>query len=121
MPKSQPSAAAILWSRRIEHFQQSGLSGAAFCKAQGFSQAAFYRWKQKLQSKIADHTADSTSPPPMKFLPVALFNDDYPRSPLLDHQVIRPTAQRPVAAMTLDLPGGISIRVELPVGERQTP
>jgi|694.fasta_scaffold50184_4 hypothetical protein len=121
MPKSQPSAAAILWSRRIEHFQQSGLSGAAFCKAQGFSLAAFYRWKQKLGSKMANHSADSTSPPPMKFLPVALFNDDYRRSPLLDHQVIRPTAQRPVAAMTIDLPGGISIRVELPVGERQTP
>jgi hypothetical protein len=57
----------------------------------------------------------------MKFLPVALFSDDYRRSPLLDHQVIRPTAERPVAAMTIDLPGGISILVELPVGERQTP
>jgi hypothetical protein len=57
----------------------------------------------------------------MKFLPVALFSDDYRRSPLLDHQVIRPAAERPVAAMTIDLPGGISILVELPVGERQTP
>jgi hypothetical protein len=29
----------------------------------------------------------------MKFLPVALFNDEYRRSPLLDHQVIRLTAE----------------------------
>jgi hypothetical protein len=117
MPTPQPSAASIRWSRRFERFHRSGLTVAAFCQAERVSQAAFYQWQRKLRSEIADSPNDSPSPPPVKFLPVSLVTDEPRRAPLLNDQAGRSAAEHRFAAMTIDLPGGISIRFELPVGE----
>lgn len=119
MPTTQPSAASIHWSRRLKRFQQSGLTVAAFCQAEGVSQATFYLWQRKLRSETTDQS-DRSPAPPVTFLPVALATSD-PRGTAPGDQVIGPAAEHRVAAMTIELPGGISIRVELPVGEVQAP
>ena len=116
MATPQPSAVSIRWSRRIKRFQRSGLTVAAFCQAEGVSQAAFYQWQRKLRSDTAGQPNDAISPQ-VKFLPVSLGTDDSRRAPLLNDQAGRPAAEHRFAAMTIDLPGGISIRFELPVGE----
>lgn len=41
---------AEFWERTVIEFQQSTLSGTAFCKQQGIAYASFCKWKQKLQS-----------------------------------------------------------------------
>lgn len=44
---------AEFWEKAVAEFQQSTLSGAAFCKQQGITYASFCKWKQKLQSSAA--------------------------------------------------------------------
>ena len=41
------------WQHLIEQFQESGQSGAAFCKSQAISYASFCQWKQTLLSAQA--------------------------------------------------------------------
>ena len=36
------------WAERLTRFQQSGMSVARFCQAEGISQSSFYQWKRKL-------------------------------------------------------------------------
>ena len=37
------------WKKTIAEFNQTALSGAAFCKQQGIAYASFCKWRQKLQ------------------------------------------------------------------------
>ena len=40
---------ADFWRATIAEFQQSTLSGSAFCKHKGIAYASFCKWRQKLQ------------------------------------------------------------------------
>jgi len=39
------------WHERLVRFESSGLTVAAFCRAEGVSQAGFYQWRKKLGSR----------------------------------------------------------------------
>lgn len=59
---------ALQWHQRIKRFAQSELTVADFCRLEGFSQAAFYRWRQKL--------ADDEARNPARFVPVEVQSGD---------------------------------------------
>jgi hypothetical protein len=40
---------AVFWEKTVAEFNQSALSGSAFCKQQGIAYASFCKWRQKLQ------------------------------------------------------------------------
>lgn len=44
---------AEFWEKAVTEFQQSTLSGVAFCKQQGITYASFCKWRQRLQSSAA--------------------------------------------------------------------
>lgn len=44
---------AEFWEKTVAEFYQSTLSGAAFCKQQGIAYASFCKWRNKLQSSVA--------------------------------------------------------------------
>jgi transposase-like protein len=51
MLTQQPSAALLLWSRRMQRFERSDLTVAAFCQSEGVSQASYYYWRRKLRAR----------------------------------------------------------------------
>jgi len=109
------SERARRWAMRFEQFSQDNVTIAQFCLREGVSQAAFYYWRRKLREmpavsnqslrsielrENASRSQQIDRPHPPQFIPVSL------RSPL------------PAAApslMTVELPGGIRVRFEIPL------
>jgi transposase-like protein len=61
MPKSSYQRhSAEFWEKAVTEFQQSTLSGAAFCKQQGIAYASFCKWRQKLQSSAVQPEKSTT-------------------------------------------------------------
>lgn len=48
MPRGSSPEKISLWRERLKRSEQSGLSVARFCQAEGVSQPSFYQWKKKL-------------------------------------------------------------------------
>ena len=44
-----PSPREIEWTRILERWKSSGLSGRAFCEREGLGEPVFYSWKRKLR------------------------------------------------------------------------
>jgi transposase len=59
------------WRLRIEQWQHSGLSVAAFCARHGLTQASFYAWRRHLRQR-------ATTPTP--FLAVQVVPEEDPGS-----------------------------------------
>lgn len=90
------SESAALWSKRLERFAQSQMTIAQFCKSEGVSPASFYHWKKKQTScPIRQPTT------PSKLVPVAL--------------TAAPAEPRRAAEVNIELPGGIHVRIDVPV------
>lgn len=92
------SETAKLWAERLQRFEQVEMNVAQFCAAEGVSQASFYQWRRKLRSPQV-HNALTTA----KFMPVALEPKPEQHPAPLAHP-----------RTTIELPGGIRIRVEVP-------
>jgi transposase len=86
---------------RLERFEQSGSNVQKFCDAEGVSTASFYQWRRKLQPSMTLDNASAS-----QFVPVMLQRTETRRSTTL---------------MSIDLPGGIRLRFELPVSDRDQP
>ena len=91
MNKSARIANRQAWIQRLERFKQVHQTVAQFCQDEGVSVPSFYQWRQKLQPK-------PKPPVPAKFLPV-----QFPPVP----------AAQPATVLSLDLPGGIRLRLEV--------
>ncbi len=50
MARAKRVEVRALWRDRLQRFQSSDLTVAAFCDWEGVSQAAFYVWRKKLQA-----------------------------------------------------------------------
>ena len=59
------------WQMVIETWQNSGMSVAKFCRAEGLSEGAFYNWRKKL-SHVASRQNESSQSNPSAFIKVAL-------------------------------------------------
>ena len=92
---------AKLWAQRLRRFDQAEMTVAMFCASEGVSQPSFYNWKRKLRRPAV--TAKRN--PPASFLPVKLP---------------QPVDSASAIVTTIELPGGIRIRVETPGDQAAT-
>lgn len=81
------------WVDRVDRFQQSNQTVAEFCHAEGISQASLYQWRKKLR---LDDAAVTRSLP--AFVPVKLPASE---------------ASMPTTVMSVELPGGVRVRLEV--------
>jgi hypothetical protein len=64
------------WQMVIETWQNSGMSVARFCKAEGLSEGAFYNWRKKL-SHVASRKNESSQSSPSSFIKIALPDSEH--------------------------------------------
>lgn len=102
---------ALAWGKRLDRFDRADVSVAQFCRHEGVSQASFYHWRRKLRGQPAVSQRDQASPLP-RFLPVSLAT-----TPTIS-TTPTPLPSMPLSRMTIDLPGGIRIRFEIPSGHQ---
>ena len=119
---SHPPENTTLWAERLERFTQSAMTVAAFCAAENVSQASYYYWRRKLQGPSRQSKSDQPKPPcpkparrkrrnpanrteslaPHAFVPIALASpNEHPQQPTR-------------ALTTIELPGGIRVRIDVP-------
>jgi hypothetical protein len=86
---------------------------AQFCLSEGVSQPSFYQWKKKLRGVPNDaKPVDFDSS--VQFMPLRLTSE-------IDNQAAsasREQANSPLASTTIELPGGVRIRVDVPTDRR---
>lgn len=100
------SETAKRWQERLSRFDRSQMTVAQFCQSEGISQPSFYHWKKKLRQPLSDA---EPRPAAVQFLPLRIPENSSPR-------IVQPSGQldHAVARTTIELPGGIRIRVEVP-------
>jgi len=98
MNKSARIANRQAWIERLKRFAQANQTVAQFCQIEGVSVPSFYNWRKKIRPEN-----DSLTIPPT-FLPVEL--------------AATPKAQ-PATVLSLDLPGGVSLRLEVRCDQEQ--
>lgn len=92
---------AQAWADRLERFEQLDVTVNQFCLDEGVTQASYFYWRRKLRdSEPASGGRQSKSL--ARFIPVS---------------VPAVVTARPRSVMTVDLPGGIRIRFEVPVSD----
>ena len=64
------------WQMVIETWQDSGMSVAKFCKAEGLSEGAFYNWRKKL-SGVTSVPKEPPQSSPSAFIKVALPDSEH--------------------------------------------
>jgi len=116
MIQDNTSEAAMVWAHRLDRFDQAEITVAEFCRSEDVSPAAYYYWRRKFRgTNKTDHPPlrESRSAQPGRtvqklegFLPVTLASPPSPSS-------------SPATVMTVDLPGGIRIRFEIPACDQE--
>ena len=61
------------WCDRLQRFQDTDLTVAAFCDREGVSQAAFYVWRKKLPSQSAEQPRKSAEKAAVTLAPRSAF------------------------------------------------
>lgn len=114
MPRPE---AADLWRERLRRFDRSRMTVVQFCASEGVSQPSFYQWKKKLR-QLPDESKPEPTAAVAQFIPLHL-----PADP--DRHVGPEAGEHgkpALASTTIELPGGVRIRVEVPAswqpGER---
>ena len=107
-----------LWRRRLQQFDPASMTVAQFCQLEGVSQAAFYKWKKTLRELSQQPSPRPTQPTEetqeVRFAPLRLSAAAENRVDVAtDHAEHLPVAP-PLASTTIELPGGVRIRVEVP-------
>ena len=107
------SETARLWAERFQRFSCSQMTVAKFCQSEGVSQPSFYQWRKKLRQRSMDAEPKRTDSA-VQFMPLRLpaQSGDY-TSELGEH------VGSALASTTIELPGGVRIRVEVPTNPQQ--
>lgn len=106
-----PSETAQRWADRLQRFDQAGTTVAKFCQAEGISQPSYYHWRRKLRGPARPiHVVSEPA-----FLPVQLAAASADEQSKLSR--IQPSRPRSIATTTIDLPGGVRIRIEVPAND----
>jgi len=85
-------SAREVWAERIERFESAGQTVAEFCSDEGVSPASFYQWRRRLRSEVTP--TETTA----RFVPVQL-----PMAP----------PEQTTTVMSVELPGGVRVRIEV--------
>ena len=140
------SKSAKLWRERLRRFKSANMTVAEFCRSECVSLAAYYYWKKKLRIRLTDsehsdsEKSDSeymSSMPPPQFMPVRLATErlatehvaaerlaggDLTSGHADGVELVDPESESQsssgLACTTIELPGGIRIRVEAPTRQR---
>jgi hypothetical protein len=80
------------WRQRLDRFDQSDLTIAEFCQAEGYSTGSFYQWRRRL--------VDAENSDALTFVLVDLPTGDLPRPVSGSIEVILPSGAR------INLPAG---------------
>lgn len=96
--------AALTWGKRLDRFDRADMTVAQFCLDEGVSQSSFFHWRRRLRGQRPPAEQGHVQPMP-RFLPVSLPSPSAQPAP-------PPTTLKSV--MTVDLPGGIRVRFEIP-------
>lgn len=68
-----------LWRRRLREFDRGTATVAEFCRRVGVSDAAFYQWRRKLASPVAEPNTPvsmAEKVPALSFLPIEITGRD---------------------------------------------
>ena len=105
MDKSARIANREAWIQRLDRFSLSDKTVVQFCQDERVSVPSFYQWRKRLQPKLNTSEETATVHASAKFLPVEL-----------------PSASinQPITVVSLDLPGGIGLRIEVKNAQEQT-
>ena len=102
-----------LWRQRLQRFDPASMTVAQFCQLEGVSQASFYQWKKKLR-ELSQQPSPRSMPPEVSFVPLRLSAAAENRLDVAtDHAEHEPVGP-PLSSATIELPGGVRIRVEVP-------
>lgn len=108
------SETAKLWQDRLRRFVASQSTVTQFCQNEGVSQPSFYKWKKKLRQPPIVAASKRTGSI-VQFMPLRLATEPVNQvAPKADQQ-----ASPSLACTTIELPGGIRIRVEVPTDLQQ--
>lgn len=80
------------WAERIEQFEHTGQTVAAFCADEGVSPASFYQWRRRLRSEVTPNETTA------RFVPV---------------QLPTATPEENSTVLSVELPGGVRVRLEV--------
>ena len=114
MNKSARIANRQAWIQRLDRFKQANQTVAQFCQTEGVSVPSFYQWRNKLKPK-----SQTLTTAPAQFLPVELVSAPQAQHAAPQAQHAASQAQ-PATVLSLDLPGGISLRLEVRSDQEQT-
>ena len=98
MGRRRSAARKAMWQERFTRFHTSGLTAVRFCREEGVSTAAFYRWRNRLEANRAKPNAGGTPPKsqPPKGLPKNQARKNTPTD--------RPTTMSPTNRARKDSP-----------------
>ena len=99
------------WIERLDRFKRSNVTIAQFCRDEGVSVPSFYQWRKKLSAN-----SNALLPAQTRFLPVELAANSNATS---SAQAVSSVA-RPDTFLSLDLPGGVRVRLEVCTDPGQT-
>lgn len=103
------SETAKLWRERLQRFASSQMTVAQFCLSEGVSQASYYYRKSKLRALPSD-SKPKRATTDVPFMPLRLATESASEVASKPEEQASP----PLACTTIELPGGIRIRVEAP-------
>lgn len=103
------SETAKLWQQRLRRFDRSQLTVAQFCLSEGISQPSYYQWKKKLRELPSD-AKPTPSATGAQFMPLRLATESANQAASEAAEQAGPS----LACTTIELPGGVRIRVEVP-------
>jgi transposase-like protein len=102
-----------LWRQRLQRFDSARMTVARFCQSEGVSQPSFYKWKKTLR-ELSQQPSLRPTQPEVSFVPLRVSAAAENRVEVAtDHAEHEPVAP-PLASTTIELPGGVRIRVEVP-------
>ena len=102
-----------LWRQRLQRFDPAGMTVAQFCQLEGVSQASFYKWKKKLR-ELSQQPSPRPTQPEVSFVPLRLSAAAENRVDVATDHAEHLSVAPPLASTTIELPGGVRIRVEVP-------
>ena len=101
------------WRQRIQRFDLANMSVAQFCQSEGVSQPSFYQWKKTIR-QTPQQPVPLPASPESSFKPLRLATSARNHVNTQATQVPREHTTPPITSTTIELPGGVRIRVEVP-------
>ena len=119
MPRQSYEITRQKWADRIARFESSSCTIAQFCTTEGCSQASFYKWRRRMRAESSP-IENPTQRTLAAFVPVELPDVVHEDGPTLAISPDHCTPPASTTVVSVELPGGIHLRIESPAGNNAT-